>query len=124
MILDDHKKHQIIASVLHANCFIIISDEIGPPFWEKEVKMKGNQFVKAVENKYKVLASALFQIEGGDYYNRAAVDTENLIKEIADTPWFAYNDIIEIIKKYKHDKLIEQQAELEKSADSGEPSNT
>jgi len=123
MILDDHKKHQIIASVLHANCFIIISD-IGPPFWEKEVKMKGNQFVKAVENKYKVLASALFQIEGGDYYNKAAVDTENLIKEIANTPWFAYNDIIEIIKKYKHDKLIEQQAELEKSADSGEPSNT
>lgn len=108
MILDDHKKHQIIASMLHANAFVNISDQIGSPFWEKEVKMKGNQFVKAAEKRYKVLATALFDIEGGDYYLRAMDDAEVLIEEISTLPWFSYHDIIQIIKKYKHDRATQE----------------
>ncbi len=108
MILDDHKKHQIIASVIHANAFINISDHIGPPFWEKEVKMKGNQFIKAAEQKYKVLASALFDIEGGGFYLKALEDAEELVQEIATLPWFSYHDIVQIIKTYKHERAIEE----------------
>ena len=108
MILDDHKKHQIIASVIHANAFINISDHIGPPFWEKEVKMKGNQFIKAAEQKYKVLASALFDVEGGDFYLKALEDAEELVQEMSTLPWFSYHDVIQIIKTYKHEMANKQ----------------
>jgi len=118
MILDEHKRHQIIASMLHANAFVNISDQIGPPFWEKEVKMKGNQFVKAAEQKYKVLATALFDIEGGDYYLRAMDDAELLIEEIATLPWFAYHDIAQLIKKYKDEKALQEREKIQKGIDS------
>lgn len=118
MILDEHKRHQIIASMLHANAFINISDQIGPPFWEKEVKMKGNQFVKAAEQKYKVLATALFDIEGGDYYLRAMDDAEDLIEEVSTLPWFCYYDIVQLIKKYKDEKTLEEREKIQKRIDS------
>lgn len=118
MILDEHKKHEIIASMLHANIFVNISDQIGPPFWEKEVKMKGNQFVKAAEQRYKVLASALFDIEGGDYYLRAMSDAEELIQEIVTLPWFSYYDIVQLIKKYKNEKAMEEREKIQKKKES------
>ena len=118
MILDEHKRHQIIASMLHANAFVNISDQIGPPFCEKEVKMKGNQFVQAAEQKYKVLATALFDIEGGDYYLRAMDDAEDLMEEIATLPWFCYYDIVQLIKKYKDEKTLEEREKIQKRIDS------
>jgi hypothetical protein len=117
MILDDHKKHQIIASVIHANAFINISDHIGPPFWEKEVKMKGNQFIKAAEQKYKVLATALFDIEGGGFYLKALEDAEELVQEIATLPWFSYHDVVQIIKTYKHEQALQQANAIKEEMD-------
>lgn len=98
-MLTDKIKHQVIASVLHANCFVILSDEMGPPFWEKEIKMIGKRYVDAVEKKYKLLASVLFQIEGGDMYQKAQSDCEELIKQICQLEWHKYHKVIEYIKQ-------------------------
>ncbi len=80
--------------------------------------MKGNQFVKAAEQKYKVLATALFDIEGGDYYLRAMDDAEDLMEEIATLPWFSYYDIVQLIKKYKDEKSLQEREKVQKRMDS------
>lgn len=80
--------------------------------------MKGNQFVQAAEQKYKVLATALFDIEGGDYYLRAMDDAEDLMEEIATLPWFSYYDIVQLIKKYKDEKALEEREKVQKRMDS------
>lgn len=80
--------------------------------------MKGNQFVKAAEQRYKVLATALFDLEGGDYYLRAMGDAEELIEEISTLPWFSYYDIVQLIKKYKDEKVLEDREKLQKGMES------
>jgi hypothetical protein len=103
-MLTDKKKHQIIASVLHANCFVILSDEIGPPYWEKEIKMIAKRYVDAIEKKYKLLASVLFQIEGGDMYQKALSDCEELVALVSKLDWHKYHKVIEFIKTLEEDE--------------------
>jgi hypothetical protein len=103
-MLTDKKKHQIIASVLHANCFVILSDEIGPPYWEKEIKMIAKRYVEAVEKKYKLLASVLFQIEGGDMYQKAQSDCEELVALVSKLDWHKHHKVIEYIKTLEEDE--------------------
>jgi hypothetical protein len=103
-MLTDKKKHQIIASVLHANCFVILSDEIGPPYWEKEIKMIAKRYVEAIEKKYKLLASVLFQIEGGDMYQKGLSDCEELVALVSTLDWHKYHKVIEYIKTLEEDE--------------------
>jgi hypothetical protein len=45
-------------------------------------------------------------------------DAEDLIEEISTLPWFAYYDIVQLIKKYKDEKALEEREKVQKRMDS------
>jgi lipoic acid synthetase len=60
--------------------------------------------VEAIEKKYKLLASVLFQIEGGDMYQKGLSDCEELVALVSTLDWHKYHKVIEYIKTLEEDE--------------------